>query len=105
MSYAVSPSAGEPQRLSGPDADAARRSAAEILSREAVTIRRLLNQSGGEPTFQLSAHLTLARAGLAAIDTPTVEFDATCPDDGTPVIYDFSIREYCCAQRCCPPGG
>jgi hypothetical protein len=100
----VSVESPEPEYLQGADARAARMSAAFILGRQAAAIARILERSGGEATGQLTAHLALARAGLAAVERPTFTLD-TCPDDGAPVHFDHSKGMYCCAQGCCPPGG
>jgi hypothetical protein len=95
----------EPERLHGPDALMARISAAGIVGRQVAAIEQILERSGGEATPELAARLSLARASLAAVETPTAALDSPCLDDGTPVYFDRAKGMYCCAAGHCPPAG
>ncbi len=90
--------------LTGSDAVGARMSAARMLTTQVERILGTLEGSAGGSTSDLAPRLSFARAAIAAIERPQAGFSEYCPDDGTPVLFDRSIGEYCCAKRHCPPG-
>jgi hypothetical protein len=81
---------------------AARLSAARMLRRQSDKILKTVEAAmHGETEYPIGS-LEFARNCLDAVGDPQLEM-GTCPDDGTPVTFDFSIKEYCCAMRHCPP--
>ncbi len=81
----------------------ARISAAELLSIHAERAYEILQQYDDAMAPELATHLSIARIALNAISETPRQLAMTCPRDGTPVIYDFAVGKYCCAQRHCPP--
>jgi hypothetical protein len=75
-----------------------------MLLRQATVIDEAL--SGDEPALvaEVLARVGFARSCLAALERPSAEFGSTCPDDGTPIHFDYSRGVYCCVQGHCPPG-
>ncbi len=84
---------------------AARLATAVVLERQVQLIGEFLRALPGDadPIPGLRPMLTLSGAALAAVQAP-VFYLGLCPDDGTRVEYDWSINQYCCAMRHCPPG-
>jgi hypothetical protein len=84
---------------------AARRAAAVLLERQVLRMAEFLRElpENVDPIPRLAPMLALSRTALDAVQEPAF-FIGLCPDDGTRVEYDYTIGEYCCALRHCPPG-
>jgi len=82
---------------------AARMAAARLLLGQVQQVGASLKETGGELTPVVASSLALARTAISAIERPILQLGDYCPRDGTPVVYDRSKQEYCCARRCCPP--
>jgi len=103
MSSAGAYGPGEAGRVDEASIAGARTSAAELLSIHAERAFEILQERGDADNLELLTHLHIVRVALDAISSTPALLEMTCPRDGTPVIYDFTVGKYCCAQRHCPP--
>jgi hypothetical protein len=94
---------GQEARVAELHVGRARIAASDLLSIHAERVSELMQGNGGIIDSDVSVHLSIVQAGLEAIADTPIRLNITCPRDGTPVIYDFAVGKYCCAQRHCPP--
>lgn len=94
---------GQETRVAELHVGRARIAASDLLSIHAERVSELMQDNGGVIDSDVRVHLSIVQAGLEAIADTPIRLNITCPRDGTPVIYDFAVGKYCCAQRHCPP--
>lgn len=83
----------------------ARVAAADLLTVHSERISEIVQETDGGSGSELAMHVSMARMALDAVADPPARLSMACPCDGTPVIYDIAVGQYCCANRHCPPIG